>query len=186
MGKREKNRIESECKKKVVEGLWKKNLWKEMLMCEQAGYNWKGSNYIYIFDEWLCDIVQPLNRVQLFVTPWTAAHQVSFFTVSWNLLRFVFIELMTLSNHLIPCRPLLLLPSIFPSTAVFSNELALRIRWWKHWSFSISPSSEYSGLILSRLIWSPCCPRDSEESSPAPQFKSIHSLGEWCIIQQCF
>ena len=133
-----------------------------MLMCEQAGYNWKGSNYIYIFDEWLCDIVQPLNRVQLFVTPWTAAHQVSFFTVSWNLLRFVFIELMTLSNHLILCRPLLLVPSIFPSTAVFSNELALRIRWWKHWSFSISPSSEYSGLIpfkidlislLSKGLW---------------------------------
>ena len=83
------------------------------------------------------------------------------------------------SNHLIFCHPLLLLPLIFPSIRVFSNELALRIRWPKDWSFSfnISPSSEHPGLISFRdgLIGSPCSPRDSQASSP-PQFKSISSL----------
>ena len=83
------------------------------------------------------------------------------------------------SNHLILCRPLLLLPSIFPSIRAFSNESVLRIRWPKYWSFSfsISPSNEYSGLIsFSGLVGSPCSPRDSQESSPTPQFKSINSL----------
>ena len=84
------------------------------------------------------------------------------------------------SNHLILCRPLLLLPSIFPSIRVFSNESALRIRWPKYWSFSfnISPSNEHPGLIsfsMDRLVGSPCSPRDSQESSPTPQFKSINS-----------
>ena len=86
------------------------------------------------------------------------------------------------SNHLILCRPLLLLPSIFPRTRVFSNESVLPIRWPNYWSFSfsISPSNEYSGLISFGLIsfplvWSPCCPRDSQRSSPVPQFKSINS-----------
>ena len=88
------------------------------------------------------------------------------------------IELGMPANHLILCLPLLLLPSIFPSIRVFSNESALRIRWAKYWSFSfsISPSNEYSGLISFRidwLVWSPCSPRDSQESSPALQFKSI-------------
>ena len=83
------------------------------------------------------------------------------------------------SNHLILCCPLLLLPSIFLSNRVFSNELVLRIRWPNYWSFSfnISASSEYLGLISLRtdwLVWS-CCPRDSQESSPTPQFKSINS-----------
>ena len=80
------------------------------------------------------------------------------------------------SNHLILCHPLLL-PSIFPSIRVFSNESALRIRWPKYWSFSISPSNEYSGLISFRigLAGSPCCPRDSQESSPTPQFESTNS-----------
>ena len=89
------------------------------------------------------------------------------------------IELVMLSNHLIPC-PLLLLPSIFPIIRVFSNELALGVKWPKYWSFSIRSSSEYSGLISFRidwLVWSPCSPRNSQESSPAPQLESINSLG---------
>ena len=85
------------------------------------------------------------------------------------------------SNHLILCHPLLLLPSIFPSIRVFSNKLVLPIRWPKYWSFSfsISPSNEYSGLISFRIDWFDLLaihPRDSQESSPAPQFKSISSL----------
>ena len=82
------------------------------------------------------------------------------------------------SNHLILCRPLLLPPSIFPSITVFSSESILHIRWSKYWSFSfrISPSNEYSGLIFfNGLVGSPCSPRDSQESSPTPQFKSISS-----------
>ena len=81
------------------------------------------------------------------------------------------------SNHLILCRPLLLLPPIPPSIRVFSNESVLHIRWLKYWSFSISPSSEYSGLISFRIDWFNFLanPRDSQESSPAPQFKSINS-----------
>ena len=100
--------------------------------------------------------VQSLIRVRLCVTPWTAAYQVSLsFTISWNLLKLMSIELMMPSNHLILYCPLLFLPSIFPSTRIFSNELALHIRWPKFWrfSFSISPSSERSGLISFRIDW---------------------------------
>ena len=81
------------------------------------------------------------------------------------------------SNHLVLYCPLLLLPSIFPSIRVFSNESVLCIRWPKYWSFnfSISPSNEYSGLIT-LLVWSPCCSSDSQKSSPIPQFNSINSL----------
>jgi len=87
-------------------------------------------------------------------TPWTVAHQVSLsFTISPNLLKLMPIESMIPSNHLILCYPLLLLTSIFPSIRVFSNELALRLRWPKYWSFSISPSSEYSGFISFRIDW---------------------------------
>ena len=87
-------------------------------------------------------------------TPWTAAHQDSLsFTISWSLLKLMSIESMMLSNHLILCCPLLLLPSMFPSIRVFSSELALRIRWLKYQSFSISPSNEYSGLISFRTDW---------------------------------
>ena len=77
------------------------------------------------------------------------------FTISWSLLKFLSIELVMPSNHLILCHPLLLLPSIFPSIKVFSNESALRIKWSKYWSFSftISPSDEYSGLISFRIDW---------------------------------
>ena len=90
------------------------------------------------------------------VTSWTEAHQASLSsTVSWSLLKFMSINSVMLSNHLILCHPLLLLPSIFPSIRVFSNELALRIKWPKYWSFSfsISPSNEYLGLIFFRLDW---------------------------------
>ena len=98
--------------------------------------------------------VQSLSRVQLFATLRTAAHQASLsLTNSWNLLRIMSIESVIPSNHLILCHPLLLLPSVFPSIRVFSNESALRIRWPKYWSFSfsISPSIEYSGLISFRM-----------------------------------
>ena len=95
-------------------------------------------------------VVQSLSCVWLFATPRTAAHQASLsFTVSWNLLIFMSIESVMPSNHLILCHSLLPLPSIFPSISIFSNELAFLIKWPKYWSFSfsISPSNEYSGLI---------------------------------------
>jgi len=100
--------------------------------------------------------VQSLSCVWLFVTPCTAACQTSLsITNSLSLLKLMSIELVRPSNYLILCCPLLLLPSIFPNTRVFSNELVLRIRWPKYWSFSfsISPSNEYSGLIFFRMDW---------------------------------
>ena len=100
--------------------------------------------------------VQSLSRVQLFVTPQTTARQASLsITKSWSSPRLTFIESVMPSSLLILCRPLLLLPSIFPSIRVFSNESALRIRWPKYWSFSfnISPSSEHSGLLSFRMDW---------------------------------
>jgi len=101
-------------------------------------------------------IVQSLSNVQLFATPWTAALQASLsFTISQSLLKLMSIESVMPSNHLILCCPLLLLPSIFPSIRVFSNESVLPIKWPKYWSFSfsISPSNEYSGLIYFRMDW---------------------------------
>ena len=87
-------------------------------------------------------------------TPWTAARQASLsFTVSLSLLKLMSIESVIPSKHLILCHPLLFLPSIFPSIRVFSNESVLHIRWPKDWSFSVSPSSEYSGLISFRIDW---------------------------------
>ena len=107
-----------------------------------------------------------------------AAHQPSMsFTLYPSLLKFMSIEIVMLSNNLILCHRLLILPSIFPSIRVFSNELTLCIRWPKYWSFSfrISPSKEYLGLISFTIDWFDlCCPSDSQES-PAPQFKSINS-----------
>ena len=99
---------------------------------------------------------QSLSRVQLFTTPWTAAHQASLsITNSWSPPKPMSIELVMPSSHLLLCLPLLLLPSIFPSIRVFSNESALRIMWPKCWSFSfgISPSNEHPGLISSRMGW---------------------------------
>jgi len=98
--------------------------------------------------------VQWLSSVRLFVTPWIAACQASLsITNSQSLLKLMSIVSMMPSNHLILCRPLLLPPSIFPNIRVSSNELVLQIRWPKYWSFSISPSSEYSGLISFKMDW---------------------------------
>ena len=99
--------------------------------------------------------VQSLSRVQLFATPWTAARQASLsITKSQSLLKLMSVKLVMPSNHLILCHPLLL-PSIFPNIKVFSNESVLRIKWPKYWSFSfsISPSNEYSGLTSFRTDW---------------------------------
>ena len=100
--------------------------------------------------------VQSLSRIQLFATPWTTARQASLAIVnSQSLLKLMFIELVMPSSHLTLCCPLLLPPSIFPSIRVFSNESVLCIRWPNYWSFSfsISPSNEYSGLISFRMDW---------------------------------
>ena len=123
--------------------------------------------------------VQALTRVRLFVTPLSAARQASLsFTISRSLLKLMSIKSVMPSRHLILCRPLLR-PQIPPSIRVFSNESTLHIRWPKYWSFSfsISPSNEPPGLISFRMDWllSPCSPRNSQEYSPTPQFKSINS-----------
>ena len=131
--------------------------------------------HFLIQDVFQFSLVQSLSRVQLFVTPWTAAHQASLsFTVSWSLL--MLIALTTPSNHLIFCRPLLLVRSVFPRIRVFS-ESVLRIRWPDYWSFSISPSSEHPGLISFRMDWLDLLAVQGtpQESSPTPQFKSINS-----------
>ena len=98
--------------------------------------------------------VQSLSHVWLFATPWTAAHQASLsFSISQSLLKLMSVESVVPSNHLILCHLLLLVASIFSIIKVFSNELALHIRWPKYWSCSISPSNEYSGLISFRIDW---------------------------------
>ena len=100
--------------------------------------------------------VQSLSHVWLFATPWTAAHQASLsFTNSWSLLKLMWIKSVMPSNPLILCCLLLLLPSIFPSIKVFSNESVFCVRWPKYWnfSFSISPSNEYLGLISFKIDW---------------------------------
>ena len=126
----------------------------------------KRNNIIYI-----CSVVvESLSHVSFFAILQTAALQASLsFTLSLNLLRFTSIESTMLSNYLILCHLLLLLPSIFPSIKVFSNESALHIRWSEYWSFSfiISPSNEYSGLISFRI--------GVLEASPAPQFEGLNS-----------
>ena len=113
-------------------------------------------------------------------TPWTAACLASLsFTFSWSLLKLMSIEPVMPSNHLILCHPLLLLPSIFPSIRVFSDESVLRTRWQKCWSFSFSicPSTEYSGLISFRIDWFDLLAvQEALRSSPAPQFEGINSL----------
>ena len=121
--------------------------------------------------------VHSLSRVRLFVIPWTAASL--FITNSRSLLKLMSIELVMPSNHLILCCPLLLLPSIFPSVRVFSNESVLRIRSPKYWSFcfNISPSNEHSGLIF-RMDWLDLLAVQGtlQESSPTPQFTSVNTL----------
>ena len=111
-------------------------------------------SHLVLFLTFFLSSVQSLSHVQFFVTPWTAARQASLsITNSWSVLKLAPIKSVMPSNHLTLCHPLLLLPSIFPSIRVFSNESVLHIRWLKYWSFSfsISPSSEYSGLISFRM-----------------------------------
>ena len=118
------------------------------------GISWKEGlqfNILVLFSS-----VQSLSRVGFFVTPWTATHQASLsITNSQSLLKLMSITSVISSNHLIFCCPLLLLPSIFPSIKVFSNESALQIRWSMHWSFSftIHPFNEYLELISLRMNW---------------------------------
>ena len=125
--------------------------------------------------------VQSLSHVWLFVTPWTIAHQASLsFTISLSLLKLMSIESVMPFNHLIRCHHLLLLPSVFPRIRVFSNELALTIRWPKYLSFSftISLSNEHSGFISFRIDQFDlfAVQETLKESSPTPQFESINSL----------
>ena len=123
-------------------------------------------------------VVQLLNHTWLFLTPWTAARQAPLSSISRSLFKFLPIELVMLSNHLILCHPLLL-SSIFPSIRVFSSELVLHIRRPEYWSFSfsISSSNEYSGLTSFRIEWfyPLAVQRTLKESLSAPQFKSISS-----------
>ena len=126
-----------------------------------VSYVWIGMWILYCWATWEAIFtpfisVQLLSRVQLFAIPWTTAHQASLsITNSWSLLKLMAIEWVMPSNHLTLWHPLLLLPSILPSIRVFSNESVLRIRWPKCWNFTfrISPSNEYSGLISSRIDW---------------------------------
>ena len=120
---------------------------------------------------------QSLSRIQLFTNSWTTAHQASPSITNYPSASLMPNESVMLTNHLILCRPLLLLPSIFPSIRAFSNESVLHIRWPKYWSFSfsISLSNEYSRLISFRMDWLDLL-ADSQEFSPTPQFKSINSL----------
>ena len=123
--------------------------------------------------------VQSLRHVWLFVTPWIAARQASLsITISRSSLWLTSIESVMPSSHLILGRPLLLLPPIPLSIRVFSNDSIIHMRWPKYWSFSFSiiPSKNPRvDLLQNGLVGSPCSPRDSQESSPIPQFKSINS-----------
>ena len=150
---------------------WLKKMW-DIYTCLTFIYTYM---YVCIFSS-----VQSLSHVQLLATPWTAACQASLsITNSQSLLKLTSIELAMPSNCLILCCPLFLLPSIFPSIRVFSNESALHIRRPKYWSFSfnISPSNEHPRLVSFRMGWLDLLAVQGtlQESSPTPQFKSINS-----------
>ena len=138
--------------------------------CCHLGWGVRGTSRLFV-------VVQSSNRVRLFVIPGTEACQASLsLTISWSLPKFMSVESVMPSNCLILCHPLPLLPSIFPSIRVFSNESALRIKWPKYWSFSFN-ISECSGLISFRMDWLHLLAvqgTDSQESSPTPQFRSIN------------
>ena len=122
-----------------------------LLTCNNSKTHWSVEKK-RVRDTIVCVVVQSLSHVQLFAAAWTAACQATLtFTVSQSVLRFMSIESVMSSKHLILCHPLLLLPSIFPSIRVFISELVLHIRWTKYWSFSISPFNEYSELISFRI-----------------------------------
>ena len=130
--------------------LYKQNFFQDVLISTIGEFIWD----IYYCVQF--SSVQSLSRVWLFAIPWTAARQASLSsTNSQSLLKLMSVDSVMPSNHLILCRPILLLPSIFPSIRIFSNVSALHIRWPKYWSFSfnISPSNEYSGLISFRIDW---------------------------------
>ena len=123
------------------------------ISCIEGGFFTTSTTWKAPIKTFCCSLMQSCLTL---VTPWTSAHQASLsVTISPSLLKLMSIELVVPSSHLILCRPLLLLPSVFPSITVFSNESALHIRWPKDWSFSfsISPSNEYSGLITFRIDW---------------------------------
>ena len=163
--------------------MFSKSLARIMLLPLQC-LDWSINSYRQIVEWWLTDSkilaelkvrfssVQLLSHVQLLVTPWTTAHQVSLsITNSRSLLKLMSIELVMPSNHLILCSPLFLRPSILSIIRVFSSESVLCIRWPKHWSvsFNISPSKEYSGLISSEMNWLDLLAvQGTQESSPTP------------------
>ena len=136
----------------IIPTVFKKNIsWKKIIIgfLWENRREWEGTNTC-------CNSVWSLSHVWLFATPWTAACQASLsITNSWSLLKLMSIEPVMPSNCLILCRPLLLLPSVFPSIRVFSNESVLCIRWpqYCNFSLSISPSNEYAGLISFRIDW---------------------------------
>ena len=153
-------------------------------------YQWEGQEENHQFSS-----VQSLSHVQLLATPWTAARQASLSITNFqSLLKLMSTESVMPSNHLILCCPLLLPPSIFPSIRVFSNESVLQVMWTKYWSFSfsISPSNEYSGLVSFRTDWLDllCSPRNSQDcllqhhtskASILQQYVFYHSKN-WFII----
>ena len=150
------------------------------VMAGEGKNGWKANGFNYSKCQVEFSSVQSHSRVQLFVTPWTAARLASLsITNSQSLLKLTSIESVMLFIHLILCCPLLLLLPIFPSIRVFSNESDLHIRGPKYWSFtfSISPSNEYSGLISFRMDWLDLLAiQGTQESSPTPLFKCINSL----------
>ena len=124
--------------------------------CLGFKHNWYGSFFekiSFTISSFVLGSLHLFSRDQLFATPWTAACQASLSINSQSLLKLMFIESLMPSNHIIFCHPLLLTYSIFPSYRVFSNESVLCIRWSKYWTFSISPSNVYSGLISFRMYW---------------------------------
>ena len=157
--------------------------------CVSTGTHWHKWLRAWILESDCPDFissVQLLSCVWLFATPWTAACQASLsITNSWSLLKLMSIELVMASNHFILYCPLLLPPLIFPSIRVFSNELALHIRWTKYWSFScsISPSNEYSELISFRidwfdlLVWDFVLAKDTQKVTNTDFLPRKHSLG---------
>ena len=140
----------------AVHGVAKSQTWLSNWTELNWGWGYHGFINHCLTERHFVVVVQSLSRVWLFMIPRTIARQASLsIIIYWSLLKFMSIESVMPSNHLILCRPLLLPPSIFPNIRVFSNESALLIRWPQYWSlsFSISPSNEYSGLISFRIDW---------------------------------
>ena len=153
-------------------------------------WSWASYPFSWSFRVLMCKLgvlrklVQSLSRVWLFRTPMTAVRQAPLSsTISWSLLKFMSIESVTLSNHLILCHPFLLLPSIFPSIRVFSSALALHIRWPKYWnfSFSISPSNEYSGLISFRPYWFDLAVQGTLKDLLQHHSPQLESISSWAL-----